>query len=375
MNILFVNSVCGIRSTGRIVTDAAEEYMAKGHKVSVAFGREEAPEKYRDISYKIGLDKKVIINGIKARIFDNEGFNAKKETKEFIEFANKFNPDVLWLHNIHGYYINIEMLFNWIKSRPQMEVKWTLHDCWAFTGHCSHFDFVGCEKWKNGCSNCIQKKAYPTSLIFDNSKNNYEKKKELFCGVKRMTILTPSQWLKNKVEQSFLKEYPIVVLHNSIDKNSFKPTESDFRKKYNLEGKIVILGVASSWSARKGLYDFASLSGMLEEKYKIILVGVTEKQKKEMPENILCLPCTNSKKELAEIYTASDILLSLSKEETFGLTIIEGLSCGAYPIVYKGTACEEVVNQNSGIAVEQNLINVKEAIDQVASIIEKNVRM
>jgi glycosyltransferase involved in cell wall biosynthesis len=190
-----------------------------------------------------------------------------------------------------------------------------------------------------------------------------------------MTIITPSAWLKNKVEQSFLKEYPIVVVHNNIDKNSFKPTESDFRKKYNLEGKIILLGVASSWNDRKGLYDFASLSEILEEKYKIVLVGITEKQKKEMPQNILCLPCTNSKKELAEIYTASDILLSLSREETFGLTIIEGLSCGAYPIVYKGTACEEVVNQNSGIAVEQNLINVKEAIMQVTSIIEKNARM
>ena len=144
MKVLLINSVCGIRSTGRIATDIAEEYMAEGHSCMIAYGRGEVPEKYQNISYKIGTDLDVKINGLKARFFDNEALNAKKETKRFIEFANNYNPDLLWLHNLHGYYINIELLFDWIKSRPKMKVYWTLHDCWAFTGHCAHFSLAGC---------------------------------------------------------------------------------------------------------------------------------------------------------------------------------------------------------------------------------------
>lgn len=239
------------------------------------------------------------------------------------------------------------MLFNWIKSRRQMEVKWTLHDCWAFTGHCSHFDFVGCEKWKNGCSNCIQKKAYPKSLIFDNSKNNYENKKSLFCGVEKMTIITPSQWLKKQVEQSFLKEYQVIVVNNKIDEEVFKPTESDFRQRNNLEDKIIVLGVASAWGKRKGLDDFIKLSQILDSRYKIVLVGLTGEQIKKIPENIFCIERTNSKKELAEIYTSADVFLNLTYEDTYPTVNIESQACGTPCITYKtGGSVESVPEEN-----------------------------
>ena len=188
MKVLFINSVCGIRSTGRIVSDLADHYMSQGHEVKIAYGREAAAEKYAHISYRIGTDADVKINALKARLLDNDGFNALRQTKKFIEFANDYNPDVLWLHNLHGYYINIDLLFDWIKQRPEMRILWTLHDCWSLTGHCAHFDYAKCSRWKDGCGNCPQKNVYPASWILDRSRENYRRKKAAFCGVEDLTL-------------------------------------------------------------------------------------------------------------------------------------------------------------------------------------------
>ncbi|MBR6657601.1 MAG: glycosyltransferase [Oscillospiraceae bacterium] len=353
MKILFINSVCGIRSTGRICTDLAEKYIKQGHDVRIAYGRESVPEKYKDIAVRIGKKADVYFSGFCSRVFDNEGFNSVRATKEFLAWAEKYDPDMLWLHNLHGYYINIKMLFDWIKSRPDMQVKWTLHDCWAFTGHCPHFSFVKCEQWKKGCTRCCQKHGYPKSIFFDNSKTNYEKKKKTFCCVKKMTIIVPSYWLADLVKQSFLRDYPVEVIHNTIDTSVYKPTPSNFRKRYGLEDKIIVLGVASAWSKAKGLDDFIELSKMLDCKYKIVLVGIPPKMKKRLPQNIITISRTNNTVELAEIYTAADIFVNPSKEETFGLTTLEAVSCGTEAIVYKNTACEEVIDLcGNGVAID-----------------------
>jgi glycosyltransferase involved in cell wall biosynthesis len=287
---------------------------------------------------------------------------AKRATKEFLKWAEEFNPDMLWLHNLHSYFLNYEMLFEWIKTRPQMEVKWTLHDCWSFTGHCVHFTVVKCYKWKTECKECPQLKEYPASLVFSNCEDTFKRKKQAFTGVKNMTIITPSNWLADLVKQSFLKEYPVEVVHNTIDLNIFKPTPSDFRECYGLENKKIVLGVANEWNEKKGLNDFIKLSGMLDDNYKIVLVGLDEGQLKKLPGNILGIKRTHGQKELAGIYTSADVFVNPSKEETFGLTTLEALSCGTQAIVYKDTACEEVVNKYGGITVEQEIIALLEAI-------------
>lgn len=344
MRILQINSVCGIRSTGRIAVDLAEKYIKDGHECKIAYGREKVPEKYKDLSYRIGSDLNVKINGLKTRIFDNEAFNAKEETRKFIKWANNYNPDILWLHNLHGYYINIELLFEWIKSRPQMQVYWVLHDCWAFTGHCTHFSYAKCDKWKKSCISCPQKNEYPKSIILDNCEKNFIKKKKLFCGIERMNLITPSKWLANLVQESFMKEYPVKVIYNTIDKTIFKPTYSDFKKKYNLQDKKIILGVASSWYEKKGLLDFIKLSQMLDDNYKIILVGLTKKQMKGIPANILCIEKTNSMKELAEIYTAADIFLNLTYEDNYPTVNLEAQACGTKCVTYRtGGSVESVL--------------------------------
>lgn len=363
MKYLFINSVCGIRSTGRIVTDCAEKLIAEGHVCKIAYGREDVPEKYKDMSYRIGTDLAFKINALGVRIFDNEGLWAKKQTKKFIKWANDYNPDILWLHNLHGYYINIELLFEWIKSRPQMKVKWTLHDCWSFTGHCAHFDYAGCNKWILGCKTCPQKDEYPKSYIADNSKNNYQRKKTAFCGVEDMTLITPSRWLADLVGKSFLGDYPVEVVHNKIDKTVFKPTQSTFRKDNSIEDKTVVLGVASAWSDKKGLSDFARLSSMLDSSYKIVMVGLTKKQMEKMPKSILCIERTNSAAELAEIYTAADVFVNLTYEDTYPTVNLEALSCGTPCITYRTGGSVESVGEDS-VVEKGNLTELVQKIKQ-----------
>jgi len=241
MRILFVNEVLGHTSTGKICAEQALKMQAEGNDVMVAYGRDDlVPDKYRNIAYRIGSDFSVKLHGVSTRLFDNHGFCSTSATKAFLKWADTYNPDLLWLHNLHGYYINVELLFSWIKNRPNMKVKWTLHDCWSFTGHCTHFDFVGCENWKTQCCDCPQKKKYPASLLFDQSKRNFERKKAAFTGVKDLSIITPSKWLAELVNQSFLKEYPVEVVYNTIDTTVFRPAISCFREKHNIVDKKMV---------------------------------------------------------------------------------------------------------------------------------------
>lgn len=344
MKILQINSVLGFGSTGRIVTDLYKLYEEAGHNCVIAFGRGEALEGYKTI--KIGSNLDNYIHVAKTRIFDKHGLASVKATKEFIKKVEKYNPDIVHLHNIHGYYINIEILFDYLK-KANKKVIWTLHDCWAFTGHCTHFDYVGCDKWRTECSNCCKKNIYPSSNIFDNSKFNYRKKKEIFTGVKDLTIVTPSKWLAQLVKESFLGEYKVKVINNGIDNDIFKPTFSDFREKYGIGDKKIILGVANIWLKEKGYEDFKELSKKLDSNiYQIVLVGKMNKdQINSMPKEIIWIQQTSDAKELAKIYTAADIFLNPSYEETQGLVSIEALSCGAYVIVRNRTALPEVIEE------------------------------
>lgn len=372
MKILFINEVCGVTSTGRIVCELADKLSAQGHECKVAYGRlERVPENWKKYAVRIGSEWDVKLHALQTRTFDQCGFGSTGATKRFLEWAEQFEPDLVWLHNLHGYYINIEQLFLWIKRRPQMQVKWTLHDCWSFTGHCTHFSAIGCEQWKTGCKHCRQLREYPKCYGISNVTQNYDRKKAAFTGVQNMTIITPSQWLADLVGQSFLKEYPVEVHYNTVDASIFKPTQSDFRVRYGLQNKKIILGVANVWNDRKGLGDFVRLAEMVDENYVIVLVGLTKKQIEKLPDTILGIERTDSTRQLAEIYTAADIFVNPSLEETFGMTTVEALACGTTAIVYKGTACEEVVNKFGGVAVEKNVQALRQALEQMGDSIQE----
>lgn len=359
MKILMINSVCGIRSTGRICTDLAEALEQDGYTCKIAYGRETVPEKYIKYAVRIGADTDVKLHGAKARLLDAAGFGSKKATEKFIEWVKEYDPDIIHLHNIHGYYINIEILFNYLKDSKK-PIIWTLHDCWAFTGHCCNLN--DCDKWQTECFSCHKKKAYPSSII-DRSSRNFAKKKQLFCSVDNMTIVTPSNWLAELTKKSFLGKFPIRVINNGIDSDIFKPTESDFRKRNGLEHKKIVLGVASAWSKNKGLYDFIKLADMLDNDYKIVLVGLTEAQKKELPQNIIGITRTNSTLELSEIYTAADVFINPTYNDNYPTVNLEAQACGTPVITYRTGGSVESVR--SDCIVEQG--NVSELKNKICS--------
>ena len=364
MKILLINSVCGQGSTGRICVDIARQYKKEGHTVKIAYGRDGyVPEHAKEYAVRIGSDYSVRFDVLYTRVMDKHGLGMKRETARFLKWVEEYQPDLIWLHNLHGYYINYEMLFDWIKEHPDVKVKWTLHDCWAFTGQCAHFTAINCDKWKSQCERCENKKKYPKNLIFDNSKDNFNRKKAAFTGVKDMTLIVPSHWLEGLVLQSFLKEYPVEVQYNKID-SRFVRTESDFRERYQLEDKKIVLGVANIWDENKGLGDFAELAGMLDDSYKIVLVGQIKDKKVKLPEKVLAVGQTKSLDELVKAYSAADYFVNPSVGESFGMTTAEAARCGAKVIVYNVSACEEIAKMYGGIAVEPGIRNIYDAIKQ-----------
>ena len=360
MKVLQINSVCGYGSTGRIVQDLYNTLKENGHECIVAYGRGKAPDNVQTI--KIGNKLDTYFQVFLTRLFDKHGFGSRRATRKLIKQIEKYNPDVIHLHNIHGYYINIEILFNYLNNCNK-KIIWTLHDCWPFTGHCAYFDYVQCERWKENCKSCPQKRNYPNSIMLDNSKRNYNRKRELFNQLKNLTLVTPSEWLANKVKKSFLKNNDIIVIPNGIDLNIFKPTKNNIRETYNLEEKKIILGVASKWEKRKGLDTFIELSQKLDDSYKIVLIGVGEKDRKKIPKNILTIKRTNNAKELAEFYTSAYIFVNPTMEDNFPTTNLESLACGTPVITFNTGGSPESINETCGLVVEKG--NIADLINAI----------
>lgn len=365
MKVLIINSVCGTGSTGRICTSIADRMKEDGNDVRIAYGRGKSD--YPN-SIRIGSLLSCAFHLAMTRIFDVHGLCSRIATKRFLKRADEFKPDIVWLHNIHGYYINYELLFEWIKSRPQMQVKWTLHDCWSFTGHCSHYMSIGCDKWKNenGCYACKLKSEYPASVFIDNSRKNFIRKRNAFTGVNSLELIVPSEWLATEVKKSFLREYSIVVEKNEIDRIAFAPTASDFRVRYGLQDKIVILGVASKWNKKKGLQDFIELSRLLSNQYCVVLIGKgLKKVNKSQNENLMTIESTESTNELAKWYTLADVFVNLTYEDNYPTVNLEAEACGTPVITYDTGGCRETVTLPESRIVAQG--NIKEIIQAIAS--------
>lgn len=378
MKVLQINTVCGVGSVGRIVRQIHEALREKGHESYIAYGRK--PLRC-DGAIRIGGDLDVYFHVFLTRVFDLHGFGSKKATKKFLKIVGEINPDIIHLHNIHGYYLNIEVLFDFLKSFDK-PVVWTLHDCWAFTGHCAHFLYARCDKWKTGCYSCPEKKAYPKSVFLDNSKSNYQRKRKTFTGVRNMTLVTPSQWLAGLVKESFLGDYPVQVIPNGIDTEVFKPTPSDFKKRYGLDGKFLILGVANVWGKRKGFDYFLDLSKYLSDDEIIVLVGLSDERIKNLPNNIIGIKRTNSAKELSEIYTAADVFFNPTLEDNYPTVNLEAQACGTYVITFdSGGAKETIISKESGIAIKpcnaediMNLIRVLRSKGRKAANVDSSAR-
>ena len=356
-------------STGGIMMKEHRELLAAGEESYAFWGRRRTGE--NDHEMRFATDAEVCMDVLQTRLDGRVGFHSKAATKRLLARLDKINPDVVHLHNLHGYYINIEMLFGWLAARD-CKVEWTLHDCWAFTGHCSHFTYVGCKQWKDGCAcskGCPQLDVYPKTYSKASVVWNYEQKRYLFnlVPVERMKLITPSKWLAELVGESFLAKYPAEVRHNTIDVSVFKPTPSDFRERYGIDGRFMVLGVASPWTERKGLGDFVRLAGELDsDKFAIVLVGLSEKQIKQLSKQLVALPKTESATKLAEVYSAADVFVHPGVEETFGMTVAEAQACGTPVVVAEGSACAEIADPASATVVPADMSTLKAAVVKMA---------
>ena len=292
-------------------------------------------------------------------LLDAHGLASTCETKKLVRWIDEIKPDVIHLHNLHGYYLNYKVLFDYFATL-ETPIVWTLHDFWPITGHCAHFDYAGCDKWKTECGHCPQRGTYPKSLFLDRSQRNFKMKKRAFTSVQNMIITPVSIWVGNLVAESFLGKYPIRPIYNGIDTEVFKPTENDLRKQLGVEGKFVLVGVAAPWYPLKGMNDYFDLSTHISSECQIIMIGLKTEQIRNLPKRIIGIEKTQNQKELAQYYSMADVVLNLSYQETFGMTTVEGMACGTPGIVYNKTASPELVTLETGRVVRAG--NIEELV-------------
>lgn len=368
MRIFQINSV-GNLSTGNIMCALHRRYSSQGNDCMIAYAKGESPQGIP--KYSIGGNVNRYFHALMTRLDGRTGFYSRRATSRLIKKLREFDPDIIHLHNIHGYYLNIEMLFKYLSSEFVGEVRWTLHDCWSFTGHCAYFTYVGCEQWKTGCghsSQCPQLRAYPKTYRAVSCKKNFIKKKELFTSVEKMTLITPSQWLKDLVSESFLACYPVVVQRNEVDARVFKKTPSDIKERLGLNGRKVALSVASTWEPRKGLEDLIELSDLLGDSWIIVVVGLTKKQRLNMPKRILSLGKAKSTNELAELYTMADVLINPTYEDNLPTVNLEAEACGTPVLAYDVGGNRETISfPNSKIIIPRDNKLMITAIENISS--------
>ena len=358
-------------STGRIIQEIGAVAMNEGWDNYIAYskGRDGVKESQSKL-VPVGSKISVGIHGLLTRFFDMHGLGSWLATKRFVKEIERLRPDVIHIHNIHGYFLNYKVLFDYL-SKADIPVVWTVHDCWLYTGHCYHYASVGCEKWRTQCEKCPQKKAFPTSIFLDRSKQNYIDKKKAFTSLSNLTIVTVSEWMKGEMSQSFLKDCRYLVIHNGIDLNVFEPQADDkaVRERYGLSDKHIILGLASIWSKEKGWDDFVEMSKMLSDDEVIVMVGVSEEQQKQLPKNIVAIRRTENVRQLAELYSAATAFVNPTWQDNYPTVNLEAIACGTPVVTYRTGGSVEAVTQKTGYIVEQG--DVEGLLEAVRKIEKK----
>lgn len=300
-----------------------------------------------DNEYIINKNKfRYLLTKIRSRIDASDGFHARKETRKLVKYLSKRKVDLLLLNNLHGSYINLEILFNYIKQN-KIKCLYTLHDCWSFTGKCAYFSFSKCDKWKNGCYDCPNLKEHPRAYFLDKSKKLYSLKKKLFEGMDEfITLVCPSKWIYNLLSDSYLKNFNKVLINNGIDfakfNKNFKPT---FKERHNLINKKIILCIANVFTIRKGLFEVIKLSKLLKENEVIVLVGQLI-NKITLPFNIIHIEKTSNIDELTDIYLSSDVFFNPTCEDNYPTVNMEANYLSLPIVCYNTGGAVELVDQN-----------------------------
>ena len=360
--ILYISGSLNFGAPGRIVEQTGLLAQKQGYEVLVAHStRNENPSQLPHFPVTCKFDE--VIHAAGAKFLDLHGLLSTKQTKELVERIKEYQPDIIHLHNIHGYFCNFKVLFEYLDS-VDIPVVWTLHDCWPFTGRCFHFIGVDCYKWKTGCYDCKAESGYTVSKYYDRSKELYALKKRLFSSVNNLTLVPVSDWQAAFLKDSFLKNCNVHTIHNGVDIEKFRPMDGNrIRNKHKLGGKFVILGVASPWNTRKGLDDFYQLRTMLPYEFAIVMVGLTPRQITKLPIGIIGISRTESQQELAEYCSMADVFVNLTYLDTFPTVNLEALACGTPVITYRTGGSPEAVDESTGIVVDQG--NLEELVKSI----------
>lgn len=361
-------------STGRIIEGIRDVVLQNGDKMLVAapvtLSNRNAEPSYP--YYKIGSYRKRQLSVLMDRIFSVQNAFAFSETRKLIQEIDRFQPDIIHLHSIHGGYLNIGMFFRYL-SQSKAKVVWTLHDCWAFTGHCPHFTAENCSLWMTGCHDCPRYREYPRTIL-DDSRRMWNRKRVLFNQLNNLVIATPSHWLKSRVEASFLKDYPVYVINNGIDLSVFRRSPGDFKEKHHCKGKTVILGVAFGWGYRKGLDVFNRIAESAERNnFKIVLVGTDDAIDRQLCPDIISIHRTNSLSELAAIYSDCDVFFNPTREDTFPTVNMEALACGLPVVTFPVGGSPEIIDTNCGMVISPE--SDQEIIESLLSVARRKAEM
>ena len=353
-----INAAANYGSTGRIAEAIGLAAMREGWECTMVHGpRYSNPSQLAEICTQGKLGD--LMHGLRSLLLDGHGLGSERATRRLVAELDGIKPDVVHLHNVHGYYLNYRVLFEWLQ-RADCKVVWTLHDCWPFTGHCTYFDFIGCDRWQTGCHECPQLGAYPRSLFVDRSERNYELKRRLFTSLgDRLTLVPVSHWLEGLVRESFFKGSAIRTIHNGIDTSVFAPRRKERRRDY-------VLGVASPWTARKGLNDFVELRKALPDDADIVLVGLTVKQIKELPAGIAGIERTQNVDQLAELYSGATLFANPTYEDNFPTTNLEAMACGTPVLTYRTGGSPEALTPETGFVADKGDIKaIADAFSEV----------
>ncbi len=353
--LLQINVIANSLSTGRIAEGIGQAAIDNNWESYIAYGRWACPSKSQLI--KIGNRCDYYSHFLQTRLLDNHGLSSVNSTKKFLKTVDRIQPDIIHLHNIHGYYINYRILFDYL-SEKKTPVVWTLHDCWSITGHCTYFDMVDCNKWETGCYNCVHGYLYPRCLFGNRSRKNFEMKKDSFTSVDKMIIVPVSDWLGKYVERSFLGKYPVKVIHNGIDLKDFSPAElseqNEIKKSLGISPEVkVIVGVAKSFGKRKGFAEFLKLSTILPSDYIIIMVGVSDDEIKQLPSNVIGIKRTENLHNLSILYSLADVFINPTLEDNYPTTNLEAMACGTPVITYNVGGSPEAVTHETGNVIEK----------------------
>ena len=358
-------------STGRIMQEIGELAMANGWESYIAYsGGRDGSKPCKSNLIPVGGKADVAFHGLWTRLTDRHGLASWGATRKFIKEIEALRPDVIHIHNIHGYFLNYKILFEYL-AKKNIPVVWTVHDCWLYTGHCYHYAGVGCRKWMTQCEHCPQTRAFPASLLLDRSRQNYVDKKKAFASLQNLIIVTVSEWMKGEMSHSFLKDCRYQVIHNGIDLDVFDVQSDDkaVREKYNLGNKKIILGLASIWCREKGWDDFVEMSGMLDEDEVIVMVGVSEEQQKMLPENIVAIRRTENVRQLAELYSAATAFVNPTWQDNYPTVNLEAIACGTPVVTYRTGGSVEAVTEGTGFIVEQG--DIKGLLEAVRTVAER----